>query len=181
LSDGRSVLIDRSLTVSGSTADYGVAQRVPQEVKTAVGQTCTADVAIAFTGELKTNLTWRAIHDDRGAVTLEGEVPDDASRGQLIDAAQRIFPGARFTDKMRVVAAPPEPWLSVALGGLNHCAIAAVKPLSPEKSWWSALHRAMRSRRRFAARCRAICRKVSRPRRYRGAVGASRRRASAKR
>ncbi len=122
LSDGKSVLVDTHLAVTGSTADYGVAQKVPEEVKTAVGQTCTADVKIAFTGDLNTNLTWRAIHDDRGAVTLEGEVPDDAARGKLIEAAQRIFPGARFTDKMRIVAAPPEPWLGVALGGLNYLA-----------------------------------------------------------
>ena len=119
LTSGKTILVDRKLSVSGSTADYGVAQGVPAEVKAAVGQTCEADTKIAFTGDLKTNLNWRAVHDDRGAITLEGEVPDDASRGKLIDAAQKLFPGARFTDQMKIVAAPAEPWLSVALRGLT--------------------------------------------------------------
>lgn len=122
LAEGRSVLADRTLTVTGSTADYGVAQGVPDEVRTAVGQTCTADVQIDYTGDLKTNLTWRAVHDDRGAITLSGDVPDDASRGRLIEAAQRLFPNTRFADQMRIKAAPAEPWLTAALAGLNHLA-----------------------------------------------------------
>lgn len=122
LKEGSSVLADRTLTVTGSTADYGVAQGVPDEVRTAVGQTCSADVQITYTGDLKNNLAWRAIHDDRGAVTLSGDVPDDAARGRLIEATQRLFPNTRFTDQMRIKAAPPEPWLSVALSGLNHLA-----------------------------------------------------------
>lgn len=119
LAEGRSVLADRSLTVIGSTPDYGVAQGVPEEVRTAVGQTCAADVQIAYTGDSKSNLAWRAVLTDRGALTLSGDVPDDASRGRLIEAAQRQFPHSRFADEMRIKAAPPEPWLSVALGGLT--------------------------------------------------------------
>lgn len=119
LTQGKTVLADRKLSVVGSTADYGVAQAVPAEVKAAVGQTCEAEAKIAFTGELKTNLTWRAVHDDRGNVKLDGEVPDDASRGKLLDAAQRLFPGKRVTDQMKIVAAPADPWIGVALGGLT--------------------------------------------------------------
>ncbi|MBR2535963.1 MAG: OmpA family protein [Hyphomicrobium sp.] len=119
LAEGSSVLADRALTVTGSTADYGVAQGVPEEVRTAVGQTCTADVQIKFTGDMKGNLTWRAALDDRGALRLSGDVPDDAARGRLIEAAQRLFPNARFSDEMRLKAAPAEPWLTVALGGLT--------------------------------------------------------------
>lgn len=122
LTSGTTVLIDRSLSVTGSTNDYGAAQSVPQEVKAAVGQTCTAETKIAFTGELKSNLTWRAVHDDRGALTIDGEVPDDIARARILETAQSLFPGVRLSDQMRIVAAPTEPWLSVALRGLTHMA-----------------------------------------------------------
>lgn len=122
LSAGTTLLVDRNLTVTGSTADYGAANAIPQEVKAAVGQTCVAETKIAFTGDLNTNLTWRAVHDDRGGVTLSGEVPDDASRARILETAQGLFPGARLVDQMKIVAAPPEPWLSVALRGLTQMA-----------------------------------------------------------
>jgi OmpA-OmpF porin, OOP family len=120
LTSGKTLLIDRKLSVTGSTADYGVAQGVPQEVKAAAGQTCDAETKIEFTGQLKNNLTWRAIHDDSGALTLDGDVPDDAARGRLIELAQSLFPGARVLDQMRIVAAPPSSWLEVAQRGLTH-------------------------------------------------------------
>jgi OmpA-OmpF porin, OOP family len=119
LATGKTVLVDRKLTVTGTTADYGVAQAVPQEVKAAAGQTCSADVKIDFTGQVKANLAWRAVHDENGALLLEGEVPDEAARTRLIESAQNQFPGARLTDQMKIVAAPPGPWLDVALRGLS--------------------------------------------------------------
>jgi OOP family OmpA-OmpF porin len=122
LTSGKTILVDRKLSVTGSTGDYGVAQAVPQEVRAAAGQTCEADAKIAFTGELKTNLSWRAVHDDSGALTLIGDVPDDAARGRLLEAAQGQFPGARIVDQMKIVAAPPGPWMDVALRGLTQLA-----------------------------------------------------------
>ena len=119
LSAGKTILADRKLSVIGSTSDYGAAQSIPLEVKSAVGQTCEAETKIVFTGDLKSNLSWRAVRDDRGTLVLSGEVPDDTARGRLIDAAQSLFPGTRFTDQMKIVAAPPEPWLTVALAGLT--------------------------------------------------------------
>jgi OmpA-OmpF porin, OOP family len=122
LSEGKTILVDRRLSVTGSTKDYGAAQNVPQEVKAAAGQACDAETKIAFTGELKNNLAWRAVHDESGALTLDGEVPDDATRARLIDAAQRLFPSARVADQMKILAAPPGPWLDVAVRGLTHLA-----------------------------------------------------------
>ena len=120
LAAGKTLLVDRKLSVTGTTTDYGVAQGVPQEVKAAAGQTCDSETKIDFTGQLKNNLTWRAVHDDNGALTLEGDVPDDAARGRLIELGQSLFPGARVIDQMRIVAAPPGPWLDVAQRGLTH-------------------------------------------------------------
>ena len=122
LSNGTTLLVDRKLSVTGSTIDYGAAQSIPQEVKAAVGQTCEAETKIAFTGEIKNNLTWRAVHDDRGALTIDGEVPDDASRARILENAQSLFPNVRVTDQMKIVAAPAEPWLTVALRGLAQMA-----------------------------------------------------------
>jgi OmpA-OmpF porin, OOP family len=120
LTTGKTILIDRKLSVTGATSDYGVAQGVPQEVKAAAGQTCDAETKIEFTGQNKNNLTWRAVHDDSGALTLEGEVPDDAARGRLIELSQSLFQSARVVDQMKIVAAPPGPWLEVASRGLTH-------------------------------------------------------------
>ncbi len=122
LTSGKTILIDRKLSVTGETTNYGAAQAIPAEVKAAVGQTCEAVTQIAFKGDLTSNLTWRAVHDDRGALTLDGEVPDDATRGRVVEIAQSLFPNARLTDQMKVVAAPAEAWLFVAERGLTQLA-----------------------------------------------------------
>lgn len=123
LTSGKTVLVDNTLKVTGQTSDYGVSKSVPQEVVQAAGQACTAETDIAFTGELKNTLAWRAVRDSRGGVSLEGEVPDDTSRGKLIAAAQRLFRNARVTDKMHISPAPEKPWLDVALNSLDQLAL----------------------------------------------------------
>lgn len=123
LATGKTVLVDNRLTVTGKTADYGVSKSVPQEVVQAAGQACEATTEIAFTGELKNNLVWKAVRDERGTVLLEGDVPDDPSRGRLLDTAQRLFKNARVTDKMRIRPAPEQPWLDVALNSLYQLAL----------------------------------------------------------
>ena len=122
LKTGKAILTDRKLAVTGATDDYGAAQTVPNDVKAAAGQTCEAETSIAFTGEFKSNLTWRAVRDASGSLTLDGEIPDEASRVRVLEAAQSQFNNARIVDQMKVVAAPAEPWLSVALRGLGHLA-----------------------------------------------------------
>ena len=119
LKTGKSVLADRRLIVTGTTDDYGVAQSVPGDVKAAAGQTCETETDIAFSGEVRTNLVWRAAQETSNTLLLEGEVPDDASRSRLLESAQRLFPNARLVDQMKIAASPPEPWLSVALRGLQ--------------------------------------------------------------
>lgn len=123
LSSGKTVLVDNALTVTGKTGDYGVSRSVPQEVVQAAGQACDVQTDIAFTGELKNSLVWRAVRNDRGGVVLEGDVPDDAARGRLLDAAQQLFRNSRLTDKMRIRPAPGQPWLDVALNSLNQLAL----------------------------------------------------------
>lgn len=119
LKTGKSVLNDRTLTVTGTTDDYGLAQTLPADVKAASGQTCEAITNIAFTGKFKTDLTWTARRDQGGLVTLEGEVPDEATRNRILDTAHDLFAGMSISDRMRIVGAPPEPWLSAARTGLT--------------------------------------------------------------
>ncbi len=80
LKTGKSILTDRKLDVPGETDDYAASQSVPSDVKAAAGQTCEATTNIAFTGQMKTDLTWKATREANGMVTLEGEAPDDPSR-----------------------------------------------------------------------------------------------------
>ena len=122
LKKGKSILTDRSLEVSGETDDYAASQSVPGDVKAAAGQTCDTRTNIAFTGQLKTDLTWKATREANGMVTIEGEAPDDASRLRLVDIAQQIYSGYSVTDNMKIVGASAEPWSSAAHLGLEEMA-----------------------------------------------------------
>lgn len=122
LKKGKSILTDRRLVVSGETDDYAASQSVPGDVKAAAGQTCETTTNIAFTGQLKTDLTWKATREANGMVTIGGEAPDDASRLRLVEIAQQIYAGSNVTDNMKIVGAASEPWSSAAHLGLEEMA-----------------------------------------------------------
>jgi outer membrane protein OmpA-like peptidoglycan-associated protein len=122
LKKGKSVLTDHKLDVSGETDDYAASQSVPGDIKAAAGQTCDATTNIAFTGQMKTDLTWKATREANGMVTIEGEAPDDASRLHLVEIAQQIYAGSSVTDNMKIVGAASEPWSSAAHLGLEEMA-----------------------------------------------------------
>lgn len=122
LKTGKSMLTDRRLAVSGQTDDYSVAQSIPIDIKAAAGQTCDATTDIVFSGQMKTDLTWRAARETNGMVTLSGEAPDDASRSKIVEIAQQIYAGSSVTDDMKVVGAAAEPWLSITRTGLEQLA-----------------------------------------------------------
>lgn len=122
LKKGKSILTDRKLVVSGETDDYAASQSVPGDVKAAAGQTCEATTNIAFTGQLKTDLMWKATREANGMVTIEGEAPDDVSRLRLVEIAQQIYAGSNVTDNMKIVGAAAEPWSSAAHLGLEEMA-----------------------------------------------------------
>jgi OmpA-OmpF porin, OOP family len=122
LTTGKSILTDHSLAVSGNTDDYAASQSVPADVKAAAGQTCETATNIAFTGKMKTDLSWRATRERNGMVTIEGEAPDDASRLRIVEIAQQIFAGSSVTDNMKIVGASSEPWTSSAHLGLEEMA-----------------------------------------------------------
>lgn len=122
LTKGKSLLSDRKLELSGETDDYSASQTVPGDVKAAAGQTCETTTDIAFTGKMKTDLSWKATRAANGMITLEGDAPDDPSRVRLIETAQRIYAGESITDDMKVVGAQAEPWLSATRVALEQLA-----------------------------------------------------------
>jgi OmpA-OmpF porin, OOP family len=122
LKTGKSILTDRKLDVSGETDDYAASQSVPSDVKAAAGQTCEATTNIAFTGQMKTDLAWKATREANGMVSLEGEAPDDPSRQRLVEIAQQIYAGSSVTDNMKIVGASAEPWMSATRIGLEELA-----------------------------------------------------------
>lgn len=122
LKAGRALLNDKSLLVSGSTDDYAVAQGVPGDLKAGAGRSCETSTDIKFTGQINTNLSWKAEHRRDGTLVLSGDIPDEASRSLLMNSAQKLFANARITDDMRVVASPMEPWNKVAVRGLEQLA-----------------------------------------------------------
>lgn len=123
LTKGKSLLSDHKLEVSGETDDYQASKSLPADIKGAAGQACETTTNIAFTGKLKTDLSWKATRSSNGMITLEGEAPDDPSRLQLIETAQRIWPGENITDHMKIVGASPEPWLSATRIALEQLAL----------------------------------------------------------
>jgi outer membrane protein OmpA-like peptidoglycan-associated protein len=122
LNKGKSLLSDNKLEVSGETNDYEAAKSLPAGIKAAAGHACETKTNIAFTGKLKTDLSWKATRDVDGTITLEGDAPDDPSRMQLIAAAQRIWAGENITDHMKIVGAASEPWLSATQVALEQLA-----------------------------------------------------------
>jgi len=122
LKKGKSILTDHQLVVSGETEDYAASQSVPGDVKAAAGQTCETTTNIAFTGQMKTDLSWKATREPNGMVTIQGEAPDDASRIRLVEIAQQIYAGSSVTDNMKIVGAASEPWSSAAHLGLEEMA-----------------------------------------------------------
>lgn len=122
LKKGKSILTDRQLVLSGETDDYAASQTVAGDIKGAAGQACETTTSIAFTGQLKTDLAWKATREPNGMVTIEGEAPDDASRIRLVEIAQQIYAGSSVTDNMKIVGAASEPWSSAAHLGLEEMA-----------------------------------------------------------
>jgi len=122
LTKGKSLLSDHKLEVSGETDDYEASKSLPADIKGAAGQACETTTNIAFTGKLKTGFSWKATRSSNGMITFEGEAPDDSSRLQLIETAQRIWAGENITDHMKIVGASPEPWLSATRVALQQLA-----------------------------------------------------------
>jgi OOP family OmpA-OmpF porin len=122
LTKGKSLLSNHKLEVSGETDDYAASKSVPGDVQAAAGQTCEATTNIAFTGKMKTDLSWKATLGANGMVALDGDAPDDPSRLRLVETAQQIFAGASIADNMKIVGATPEPWLSATRVSLQQLA-----------------------------------------------------------
>jgi OmpA-OmpF porin, OOP family len=122
LNKGKSLLSDHKLEVSGETNDYAASKSLPADIKAAAGQACETTTNIAFTGKMKADLSWKATRGLNGMITLEGDAPDNPSLLQLIETAQRTWPGESITDHMNVVGASPEPWLSATRVALEQLA-----------------------------------------------------------
>ncbi len=122
LTSGKAELTDRRLTVTGTTDDYGVANSVPLDVKAAAGQICEASADIEFNGQVRNDLSWKAVHENTSQVTLQGDVPDDRARVRLVETAQQLFPAISVADQMRVVGAPSDAWLPAATKALEQLA-----------------------------------------------------------
>ena len=122
LQAGKVLLNDKKLLITGTTDDYAVAQSVPANVKVAAGQSCDTAADIAFTGKINQDLAWKAVRSGDGSLTLDGDIPDEASRVVILDAAHKLFANAKIADRMKVLAAPMDPWNMMAVRGLEQLA-----------------------------------------------------------
>lgn len=118
LGNGRLQLVDRALTVQGATDQEALNAELPGAVRTAAGTACTPDVRIAFTAAPEPSLTWLAKFANR-EIVLSGEVPDAATKSNLVASAGRLFPATRIIDQMTVAQVAPQRWPGVAEKGLE--------------------------------------------------------------
>ncbi|MDX2287819.1 MAG: OmpA family protein [Hyphomicrobiaceae bacterium] len=119
LGNGSAVLTDRSLVVMGRTDDEVLADLLPKELRAAGNRSCDSTVEIVLDLPPEPNLTWRAIHDGDGEITLEGDVLDAAAQAELTTAAQKAFPNARVNDRMTIAGGKSRKWTSVASAGVT--------------------------------------------------------------
>lgn len=118
LKSGKAVLTDRRLLVQGTTDDAAIAQGLPNEVKISAGQACETATEIAFNG----SLTWHARYSEDGALAVDGDVPDEASRAKTKEAAARLFPKSKITEQTKIVPVAIEGWNAMAVRGLEQLA-----------------------------------------------------------
>ncbi len=119
LGGGTAQLSDRQLRLTGETGDDALVTAVPAEVRAAANRACDADVTVALLSEPEPNLTWRAVNGAAGEVVLDGDIPDEQTRRDVLQAVAKHFPTARAVDRMTVANAKSRKWGSVADLGLR--------------------------------------------------------------
>ncbi len=122
LGAGSVQLTDGRAEVVGEADDEALAQAVTGEVRAAASRACEADVKVALRAAQEPNLTWRAARSIDNELLLEGDVPDAATRSDLLASAARHFAGAKITDRMTVANAKSQIWGGVADLGLKSLA-----------------------------------------------------------
>lgn len=122
LSSGRASLMDRRLELSGRVADEAIANALPGELRAAANRDCDAYARVEVDAPAEPNLTFRVRSSGQGEVVLEGKVPDEGIRNQLVEAVNRQFPGARLVDRAEVAAQPSGKWGSAAELGIRQLA-----------------------------------------------------------
>ncbi len=118
LGNGRIEMVDSKLTFAAVTEDEQVAEKVRNELRAAVNRACELDVRMVVDIPPEPDLSWRAIAADN-QIVLEGEVPDEATKLELHQAAAKLFPEATLVDRMEVKAARSEKWAKVSDAGLK--------------------------------------------------------------
>jgi OmpA-OmpF porin, OOP family len=118
---GRLSLTDRRLVVGGATESEALHKTVPTETRAAANRDCDPDFQIALKLRPEPMLTWTATASSDGLI-LEGQVPGNAVRDELLAVAKKQFPSREVTDRMVVVGEPSERWKQAATVALTQLA-----------------------------------------------------------
>jgi outer membrane protein OmpA-like peptidoglycan-associated protein len=121
LGSGHASLIDRKLELSGRTQADNLVQSLQDTVRNDAGADCDTEVRVALEPRPEPMLRWSAVHD-HGQLVLSGQVAGDEARSELVQAAERLFGGARLADHMTVVEQASEKWTRTAREGLAQLA-----------------------------------------------------------
>jgi OOP family OmpA-OmpF porin len=116
--NGHVQIADRVLEIAADAVDGDVVEAVRGEVRKAADRACEVAFKVTVTAPPEPDLTWRAVYS-AGALLLEGEVPDAATKDGLTQAAASLFPGARVVDHMNISPAQFTKWPEVADAGLK--------------------------------------------------------------
>ncbi len=122
LGGGTAQMTDRQLKLSGETGDDALAAAVPGEVRAAANRACDVDAQVAVVSEPEPNLTWRAVNGAAGEIVLEGDIPDEQTRRDLLQSVAKYFSTSRAVDRMTIANAKSRKWGQVADLGLRSLA-----------------------------------------------------------
>jgi OOP family OmpA-OmpF porin len=116
LGNGRFALVDATLSVAGTTDDEDVAAAAREAA--ASGNPCASEFDIAVKLPPEPELNWRAILQG-GELLIEGEVPHESVKAELVREAGRLLSSARLEDRSAVKPGPPKRWMKVSRTALE--------------------------------------------------------------
>ncbi len=118
LGNGRVDLTDRKMAVVAVAEEEATGAQATNELVLGAGRLCELDTRISVRQPVEPSLSWTATRGE-SEILLDGEVPDAATKAELVQTATRLFPGQRISDRQRIANVRPGRWARTAEAGLK--------------------------------------------------------------
>jgi outer membrane protein OmpA-like peptidoglycan-associated protein len=123
LGNGKMSLTDRRLVIEGDTELESVAKALPSETRVAANRDCEPDLRLTLKVKPEPMLKWSAATSGATSdIVLEGQVPGQAARDELLATVVRLFKGRNVVDRLEVVNVSSDKWMRTATLALTQLA-----------------------------------------------------------